>query len=72
MLVKTFKTENLNPSFMENIFAFKKNTMLRTRLILQLAIRLHSQVTYEDESLTELVSNILWNSMPEQIKLENS
>ena len=57
---------------MENIFAFKKNTMLRTRLILQLAIRLHSQVTYEDESLTELGSNILWNSMPEQIKLENS
>lgn len=57
---------------MENIFTFNENTRLRTRLILQLAIKLHSPVTDEDESITELGRNILWNSMPEQIKLENS
>ena len=57
---------------MENFFTFNENTRLRTRLILQLAIKLHSPVTDEDESLTELGRNILWNSMPEQIKLENS
>ena len=50
------------------MFILKKKNEVKNEV--NITIKLHSTVTNEDESLTELGLNILRNSMPKQIKLE--
>ena len=51
------------------MFILKKKNEVENEV--NIAIKLHSPVTNEDESLTELGLNILRNSMPKQTKLES-
>ena len=64
-----FKTINdLNPKFMKEIFIKKVNPKVRPNNIV---VKSHSTATYGDRSLSVLGPK-LWNSLPENIKSENS
>jgi len=69
LAIEVFKTINeLNPSFMKNVFSAKKNAKIRPNDIL---VKSHKTVTYGGKSLTTLGPKI-WNSLPSNIKAENS
>ena len=59
---------NLNPSFMENIFTLKENARVCPNNIV---VESHNSTTYGDKSLMTLGPKI-WNALPEKIKSETS
>ena len=59
---------DLNPSFMKNIFTSKENARVRPNNIV---IKSHNSATYGGKSLMKLGPKI-WNSLPEKIKSETS
>ena len=62
LATEIFKTDNnLNPSFMKNIFTSKENARVRP----------NNSATYGDKSLMTLGPKI-WNALPENIKSETS
>ena len=64
-----FKTvNNLNPSFMKNIFTSKENGKVRPNNIV---VKSHNSATYMDKSLMTLDPKI-WKALPEKIKSETS
>ena len=70
LATEIFKTvNNLNPSFMKNIFTSKENAKARPNNIV---IKSHNSATYgEDKSLMTLGPKN-WNALPEKIKSETS
>ena len=69
LATEVFKTlNNLNPTFMKNIFTSKVNAKVRPN---DIVVRTRNSATYGDKSLTALGPKI-WNSLPENIKSENS
>ena len=69
LATEIFKTiNNLNPSFMKNIFTSKENAKVRPNNI---AVKSHNSATYGDKSLMTLGPKI-WNAFPENIKSETS
>ena len=69
LAIEIFKTvNNMNPSFMKNIFSPKTDARVRPNNII---VKAHNSATYGDKSLTTLGPKI-WNSLPEHIKSENS
>ena len=64
-----FKTvNNLNPSFMKNIFTSKENARVRPN---DIVVKSHNSPTYGDKSLMILGAKI-WNALPEKIKCQTS
>ena len=59
---------NLNPSFMRNIFTSKENARVRPN---DIVVKSHNSANYGDKSLMTLGLKI-WNSLPEKIKSETS
>ena len=69
LATEIFKTvNNLNPSFMKNIFTSKENAKVRPNNIV---VKSHNSATYGDKSLMTLGPKI-WNALPENIKSETS
>ena len=69
LATEIFKTvNNLNPSFMKNIFTSKENAKVRPNNIV---VKSHNSATYGDKSLMTLGPKI-WNALPEKIKSETS
>ena len=69
LATEIFKTvNNLNPSFMKNIFTSKENARVLPNNIV---IKSHNSATYGDKSLMQLGPKI-WNALPEKIKSETS
>ena len=67
--LEIFKTINdLNPSFMKNIFLVKLNARLRPNDIL---VKTCKSTTFGDKSLATLGPK-MWNALPQNIKAENS
>ena len=67
LATEIFKTvNNLNPSFMKNIFTSKENARVRPNNIV---VKSHNSATYGDKSLMTLGLKI-WNALPEKIKSE--
>ena len=58
------RTNNINPSYMKNIFTPKTNAKIRPHDII---VRHHNTATYGDKSLTALGPTI-WNKLPTNIK----
>ena len=58
------KINNINPSYMKNIFTPKTNSKIRPHDII---VRHHNTVTYGDKGLTVLGPKI-WNKLPTNIK----
>ena len=58
------RTNNINPSYMKNIFTPKTNAKIRPHDII---VRHHNTATYGDKSLTVLGPTI-WNKLPTNIK----
>ena len=59
---------NLNPSFMKNIFTSRENAKVRPNNIV---VKSYNSATYGDKSLMTLSPKI-WNALPENIKPETS
>ena len=69
LATEIFKTvNNLNPSFMKNIFTSKENAKVRPNNIV---VKSHNSATYGDKSLMTLGPKI-WNALPEKFKSETS
>ena len=69
LAIEKFKTvNNMNPSFMKNIFSPKTNAKVRPNNII---VKAHNSANNGDKSLTTLGPKI-WNSLPKHIKSENS
>ena len=69
LATEIFKTvNNLNPSFMKNIFTSKENAKVRPNNIV---VKSHNSATYGDKSLMTLGPKI-WNALPEKINSETS
>ena len=69
LAIEIYKTLNdLNPSFMKEIFSFKNYSKLHPNNI---AVKHHNTAKYGDKSLNTLGPKI-WNSLPENIKAESS
>ena len=69
LATEIFKTvNNLNLSFMKNIFTSKENANVRPNNIV---VKNHNSATYGDKSLMVLGPKI-WNALPENIKSETS
>ena len=69
LATEIFKTvNNLNPSFMKDIFTSKENAKVRPNNIVS---TIHNSATYGDKSLMTLGPKI-WNALPENIKSERS
>ena len=69
LATEIFKTvNNLNSSFMKNIFTSKENEKVRPNSIV---VKSHNSATYGDKSLMTLGPKI-WNALPENIKSETS
>ena len=67
LATEIFKTvNNLNPSFMKNIFTLKENARVHPNNIV---VRSHNSATYGDKSLMTLRPKI-WNALPQKIKSE--
>ena len=67
LATEIFKTiNNINPSYMKNIFTPKTNAKIRTH-----DIRHHNTATYGDKSLKALGLKI-WNKLPTNIKTSTS
>ena len=65
LATEIFKTvNNLNPSFMKNIFTSKENARVRPNNIVA---KNHNSATHWDKSLMTLDPKI-WNALPEKIK----
>ena len=70
LAIEIFKTINeLNPTFMKNIFSAKTNAKVRPNDIL---VKAHKAATYGDKSLTTLGPKIWNGALPSHIKAENS
>ena len=69
LATEIFKTvDNLNSSFMKNIFTSKENARVRPNNIV---VKSHNSATYGDKSLMTLDPKI-WNALPEKIESETS
>ena len=69
LATEIFKTfNNLNPSFLKNIFTSKENAKVRPNNIV---VKSHNSATYGDKTLMTLGPKI-WNALPENIKPETS
>ena len=69
LAIEIFKTLNdMNPSFMKNIFTLKTNAKIRPT---DLLVKRHNSATYGDKSLSVLGPKI-WNSLTPNIKSETS
>ena len=65
LATETFKTiNNINPSYMENIFTPKTNAKIRPHVII---VRYHNIAIYVDKRLTALGTKI-WNKLPTNLK----
>ena len=65
LATEIFKTiNNINPSYMKNIFTPKTNAKIQPHDII---VRHHNTATYGDKSLTALGPKI-WNKLPTNIK----
>ena len=66
---EVFKTaNNLNLSFMKNIFTSKENAKVRSN---NLIVKSRNSATYGDKRLMAIGAKI-WNALPEKIKSETS
>ena len=62
LATKIFKiANNLNPSFLKNIFTSKENAKVRPN---NLVVKSHNTATYGDKSLMTLGPKI-WNALPD-------
>ena len=69
LATEIFKTvDNLNSSFMKNIFTSKENARVCPNNIV---VKSHNSATYGDKSLMTLDPKI-WNALPEKIESETS
>ena len=69
LATEIFKTiNNINPSYMKNIFTSKTNAKIRPHDII---VRHHNTATYGDKSMTALGPK-MWNKLPINIKLLTS
>ena len=69
LATEIFKTvNNLNPSFMKNIFTSKENTRVCPSNIV---VKSHNSAPYEDKSLMRLGPKI-WNALAEKIQSKTS
>ena len=67
LVTEIFKTvNNVNPSFMKDIFTSKVNPKVRPN---NLIVKRHNTTKYGTKSLTTLSPHI-WNTLPENIKSE--
>ena len=67
LATEIFKTvNNLNPSFMKNIFTSKENVRVQPHNIV---VKSHNSAAYGDKSLMTLGPKI-WNALPEKMKSE--
>ena len=65
LAIEIFKTLNdINPSYMKNIFTKKTNAKIRPNDII---VRHHNTASYHDKSLITLGPKI-WNKLPTNIK----
>ena len=66
LATEIFKTvNNLDPSFMKNIFTSKENARVPNNMV----VKSHNPATYGDKSLMALTPKI-WNALPQKIKSE--